>query len=172
MRTAALIATLLTTPALADVKSSSDAGLEVSHTVTVAASPAEAYAALGRIGEWWSSAHTYSGDARNMSLPLRVGGCFCEKLPKSGGEVEHGRVTFAQPGEMLRLSAALGPIHQEAAMGTLTWMIKAEGSGARITQSYIVGGYVRGGAWRYAPPIDGVMTEALNRLQSHLSKKR
>lgn len=165
-----LVATFLITgtPLAADVKSSSEMGLEVSHSITVAATPAEAYAALGRIGEWWSPAHSYSGDAKNMSLPLTIGGCFCEKLPKAGGEVEHGRVTFAQPGAMLRLNAALGPVHQEAATGVLTWTIKPEGAGTRITQSYIVGGYIRGGAARFAAPIDGVMTEALTRLQSHI----
>ncbi len=167
-RFAAFSLLVVASPALAEVKSSSEAGLEVSHSVVVSAAPAEAYAAIGRIGQWWNSAHSYSSDAGNMTLPLQIGGCFCEKLPNDGGEVEHGRVTYAQPGVMLRLNAALGPIHQEAATGTLTWTLTPEGAGTRITQSYLVGGYVRGGAARLAAPIDGVMTEALTRLQSHI----
>lgn len=178
MRALALLVALCAVPALAEVKSSSDAGFEVARTVTVSATPAQVYAALGRIGQWWSSSHTYSGDARNMTMPLRVGGCFCERVPKGGGMIEHGRVIYAQPGATLRLSAALGPLQAEGAVGTLTWSLKPVAGGTEIAQSYVVGGYVRGGAGRFAAIVDGVMNEQLARLQSHidapkpLSKRR
>jgi uncharacterized protein YndB with AHSA1/START domain len=178
MKVALAIAVLVAVPALAEVKSSSDAGFEVARSITVSATPAEVYAALGRVGQWWSSAHSYSGDARNLTMPLRVGACFCEAVPKGGGMVEHGRVIYLQPGQTLRLSAALGPLQAEGAVGTLTWSLKAVPGGTEIAQSYVVGGYVRGGAGRFAAAVDGVMNEQLSRLQSHieapkpLSKRR
>jgi uncharacterized protein YndB with AHSA1/START domain len=91
-----LLATVLflTTPAHAEVKSVADAGFEVSRTTTIKATPAQVYRALGVPSRWWSKAHTYSGDARNLSLTLTAGGCFCEKLPADRGTVEHARVVW------------------------------------------------------------------------------
>ncbi|HEX2493499.1 MAG TPA: hypothetical protein VHK24_06950, partial [Steroidobacter sp.] len=37
-------------------------------------------AALADIAKWWDPEHTYSGDARNLTLDTQVRGCFCEKL--------------------------------------------------------------------------------------------
>ena len=48
-------------------------------------------------------------DAKNLSIDARPGGCFCEKLPNGGG-VEHARVVYVAPREVLRLSGALGPL--------------------------------------------------------------
>jgi hypothetical protein len=52
----------------AEVKSSSPIGFEVQNKRIVAAPPAAAYAALGRIRAWWNKDHTYSGNAANLSL--------------------------------------------------------------------------------------------------------
>lgn len=117
----ALLAAAAASPAMAEVKSATPAGFAVEAKVVVPASPAQAYAALARIGAWWDSAHSYSGDAANMTLDPKVGGCFCETIPKGNGAVEHGRIIYAQPGETLRLQSALGPLQAEAALGVLTW---------------------------------------------------
>jgi hypothetical protein len=169
---ATLLASLAAAPAAAEVKSATEAGFAVESTAIVAATPAQAYAMLGRPGEWWTSAHTYSGDARNLSLALRAGGCFCERVPRDGGTIEHARVVYARPGETLRLHGALGPLQQEAAVGTLTIALKAVPGGTQITQTYVVGGYVRGGADKLAAAVDGVMAEQLTGLQRRLAKGR
>ena len=148
----------------ADVKSASPAGFEIESKAMVSMPPTEAYAKLGRIGDWWSSAHTYSGKASNLSLELRAGGCFCETIPEGGGTIEHGRIIYAQPGTALRLQGALGPLQQEAAIGTLTWSLKPVAGGTEITQTYVVGGHVRGGADKFAAIVDQVMAEQLRRL--------
>ncbi len=158
-------------PAAAEVKSSTPAGFEVEAKATVPVSPAQAYAALGRIGDWWSSQHSYSGKASNMRLDPRAGGCFCENLPDSDGTIEHMRVIYAQPAQILRLQGALGPLQAEAAMGTLTWALKAVPGGTEVTQSYVVGGYVRSGAEQMAPLVDMVLAEQMARYQSHLSDR-
>jgi len=157
----------LGTPASAEVKSSSGVGFEVQSSVTVPAAPAASYAMLGRIGEWWDPAHSYSGKGANLRLGLKAGDCFCERLD-DGGSVEHMRVVQARPGSLLRLQGGLGPLQGEAVAGTLTWSLKPVAGGTQITQSYVVGGYVRGGAEKWAAPVDQVLSGQLQRLAKGL----
>jgi uncharacterized protein YndB with AHSA1/START domain len=169
MRVLAVVALISAGPLAAEVKSVSDHGFEVAGTAVVKAPPAEVYQALGKVGNWWSSAHTYSGDARNMTIVVEPGGCFCEAVPAQDFRIEHGRVVYAQPGKMLRLSAALGPLQAEGASGALTWALKPLPDGqTEISMSYVVGGYVRGGIRPLAPIVDMVMIEQLGRLKAHL----
>ena len=165
-----LILLAIASAARGEVKSAIPAGFEVERKVRVAATPAETYAALGRIGDWWNDSHTYSGDAANMILELKVGGCFCETVPKGDGRIEHGRVIYAQPGETLRLQGGLGPLQAEAAIGILTWSLRPVEGGTEITQTYVAGGYVRGGAERLAPVVDQVLGQQLDGLRDHLAR--
>lgn len=146
-------------PGVAAVKSAAPSGFEIESRATVRATPAEAYAALGRIGRWWNSDHTYSGDAANLTLDLKAGGCFCEAIPADGGSIEHMRVVYARPGAALRLQGGLGPLQGEAVSGTLTWTLTPAAGGTEIVQTYIVGGNVRGGADKLAPLVDQVLAE-------------
>ena len=157
-------------PAGAAVKSSTPSGFEVETKVIVAASPAQAYAMLGRIGEWWSPAHSYSGKAANLSLGLKASDCFCEKLD-DGGTVEHMRVVYARPGSALRLQGGLGPLQAEGVSGTLSWALKPVAGGTEITQTYVVGGYIRMGADKLAQPVDNVLAEQLQRFRQRLIDK-
>jgi uncharacterized protein YndB with AHSA1/START domain len=155
-------------PAHGAVTSSSDVGFAIESSVNVAASPDVVYDLLTMPSRWWSSAHTYSGSAAYLTLDAKAGGCFCEALPakdgKRAGSVEHARVIHAAPGQMLRLTGALGPLQTEAVVGTLTFSLAAAGSGTRITMSYVVGGYLRAGAARTAPLVDQVLDEQLQGL--------
>lgn len=167
---AALAATMLTSAAAAEVKSVSPGHFEVESKAVVAAPPAETYEMLGRIGSWWNKAHSYSGDAANMTLELRAGGCFCEKIPKDGSTIEHMRIVYAQPGQMLRAQGGLGPLQAEAVTGTLTWSLEAVPNGTQITQNYVVSGHVRGGMASLASPVDQVLAEQLSGLQKRLAR--
>src|SRR5438105_14129671 len=84
--------------ASAVVVSAGDSGFEVLETATVAASPRDAYARLVDVAAWWNKAHTFSGDAANLSLEARAGGCFCERL-KEGGSVQHLVVVYVAPNQ-------------------------------------------------------------------------
>jgi hypothetical protein len=75
-----------------------------------------AWAALSDIAKWWDPEHTYSGDARNLSLDPVVRGCFCEKFSLYAG-IEHGRVVYAQPAKTLRVIGALGPLQEFGVTG-------------------------------------------------------
>lgn len=162
--------TIAAAPAAAEVRTATPTGFALESKVTVPVPPAQAYAALGRIGEWWNGAHTYSGDARNMTIELRAGGCFCERVPAGEGTIEHGRVVYAQPGNTLRYQGGLGPLQSEAATGSLTWSLRPVEGGTEVTQTYVVGGYVRQGFEALAPLVDQVMTEALERYRRHLTR--
>lgn len=170
VRALVMAAAALASPAAAEVLSATSSGFALEAKATVPVSPAEAYAALGRIGRWWQSDHTYSGDAANMRLEARLGGCFCESIPEGGGEIEHGRVIYAQPGRTLRVQGGLGPLQSEGVLGSLTWQLRAVEGGTEITQTYVAGGYMRGGFEAAAPLVDQVMAAQLEGLRRHLAR--
>ncbi|RJF86232.1 SRPBCC family protein [Sphingomonas cavernae] len=159
----------IATPAAAEVKSASDGGFEVVSVETVKATPAAAYDALRNPGQWWNGEHSYSGDAKNMTIDARAGGCFCERTP-GGGTIEHGRIIYAQPGKVLRFVGGLGPLQSEAITATMTWTIEPAPGGAKITQRYVASGYMPGGLKGIAPVVDKVLAEQLGRLKVILDK--
>jgi uncharacterized protein YndB with AHSA1/START domain len=154
----------------AEVKSLTSNGFEVLNTLTIEAPPERVYAALGEIGHWWSSSHTFSRDSANLSIELRAGGCFCERL-KDGGSVQHLIVVYAAPGQGLRLRGALGPLQAEGVDGALGWSLKPTEGGTSVTQSYVVGGYLRSGMEQWAPKVDNVLHEQLDRLKRYVEAK-
>ncbi len=170
----ALVAATLTLagagPASAEVKSVTPNGFEVATAAEIAAPPDRVYAALGEVGRWWSSSHTYSRDAANLSIELRAGGCFCERL-KDGGSVQHLQVVYAAPGQGLRLRGALGPLQTEGVDGTLSWTLKPGEGGTNVTSSYVLGGYIRSGMEQWAPRVDRVLDAQVQRLKSFVEGK-
>ena len=105
-----------------------------------------------------------------MTLDARPGGCFCEAIPKGAGAIEHMRVVYVQPGATLRLQGGLGPLQAEAATGTLTWTLKAVPGGTEISQNYVAGGYIRGGADKMAPLVDQVLSQQLGYLAKYIAR--
>jgi uncharacterized protein YndB with AHSA1/START domain len=140
-------------------------GFLVKFEVSVNAPAAKVYDALvGQIGAWWDSEHTYSGDAKNLSIDARPGGCFCEKLPNGGG-IEHARVIYVAPREVLRLSGALGPLQASGVAGTLTWKLTSGTDNTRLQLSYSAGGFIEGGFEKLAPAVESVLRGQLDRLK-------
>lgn len=80
----------------------------VEHEVLVPLDANASYRLLGKPSLWWNSQHTWSGNAQNLSLHLKAGGCFCESW--KGNSVMHAQVVSAQPGSVLKLQGALGPL--------------------------------------------------------------
>ena len=161
-------------PASGAVEEATPSGFTLRSQAVVAVTRAETWAMLGRIGEWWSNRHTYSGNAANMRLELRAGGCFCETLPARSagpaGGVEHGRVLTAMPYDMLVLDAPLGPLQSQAMVGRLTWSLRAVDGGTEVTQTFVAGGYAKGGADKLAPIVDQVLAEQLEGLRRRLAR--
>ncbi len=157
-------------PAAAEVTAADDNGFTIMWTTTVAAAPGEIWTALGQIGRWWNGAHSYSGDAANMTIALQAGGCFCETVPKVAGSVEHMRVVQALSPTLLRLKGELGPLQSMAVTGVMDWTLKPEGSGTRLQLRYVIAGAIPGGGKALAPPVDQVLGEQFRRLTALVEK--
>lgn len=157
------------TSARADVVSASASDFLIQAEADVDATPAEAWRALGQIQRWWNGSHTYSGDARRLSLDLRAGGCWCERWD-NGQSVEHGRVVLVMEHEgvrTLRVLGALGPLQELGATGVLTFTVAPAASGAKITMIYRVAGVSGLDLAPLAPLVDGVMMEQFGRLSRY-----
>ena len=173
MRFIALIALsfVAASPAAAEVVSASPNGFEIRHTVNLVAKPEVAFSSFANVGAWWDSGHTYSGDAKNMSLELKPGGCFCEKIPKGGGGVEHMRVSYIEPGKRVVLTGALGPLLFEATAGVMDVQIKSSAAGSQLTLNYRAAGFANGGADKLAPVVDQVLAEQVKRLRAFATSR-
>jgi uncharacterized protein YndB with AHSA1/START domain len=143
----------------AEVASSSAQGFQIHLQRKLNATPAASYAALGKIGQWWSDAHTWSGHAGNLSLEMKAGGCLCERW--KDGEVQHGRVIYAAPGQLLRLDAPLGPLQSLAVNAVLSFELTATTGGTQLTVTFRVSGDDTTG--QLAAPVDEVLTEQVDR---------
>lgn len=165
----ALLALLMAFPlARAEVSGLGSGGFTTSHSLEVAASPADSWQALVDVAGWWNGDHSWSGQAENLYLDARAGGCFCERLP-NGGWVEHLRIVYLAPGRELRLQGALGPLMQLGVQGTMTWSVEAtEEGGSRLSFTYVVHGHLTEGFDGIAPAVDGVIGEQLGRLGARL----
>jgi len=163
-----LLSALASENATAAVSETHENSFVIEATVMVAAAPASTWRDLTRVGLWWDPAHTWSGSARNLKLEPKAGGCFCETLV-DGGSVQHGRVIFAQPGKMLRLQAALGPLQAMAVTGVLSFGLAPDGEGTRVTMTYRVAGALTMESAKLAALVDLVMGTQLSRLRDFAS---
>lgn len=150
----------------AEVLAASENALVISHRAEIGADARAVWATLIEPRQWWSAEHTWSGNAANLALEPRAGGCFCETLPAAdtapAGSAERLRVIHVQPGRLLRLSGALGPLQEEGLAGTLSITLEplAEGRTA-MRWTYTVSGYRAGagGLEVLAQPVDNVLAQ-------------
>jgi uncharacterized protein YndB with AHSA1/START domain len=151
---------------LAEVADSSTDGFTVKTSVTIQASPTEVYRRLVQnVGDWWSPQHTFSGDARNLTIDEKPMGCFCETLPGQGG-VRHMEILRFVPGKTLVLSGAIGPLQSLAAAATMTIQLSPADTGTTVDVTYAVSGYLPEGLNTWAAPVDSVVTEQFTRLKN------
>ncbi|HUO89762.1 MAG TPA: SRPBCC family protein [Rhizomicrobium sp.] len=158
------VATLLVHPACGAVKDAAPNGFSVAESVHIAAPPDKVYAELIQPSHWWSSEHTFSRSASNLTLDARAGGCWCEAL--ANGSVQHLAVVFASPGKRLVMRGALGPLQGLGVEGAMTIDLKPSDGGTDLTATYNVGGYLKDGLTSWADPVDRVLGEQFNRLKA------
>lgn len=159
---AAAIFALAATPALASIESQSPAGFAVLETAHIAAPPGQVWALLIQPARWWDSEHSYSGDAANLSLDLRPGGCWCETLP-GGGFAEHLHVVYVAPGKTLRLTGALGPLQVMPVQGVLTFSLAPASGGTDVKLTYVLAGP---GLGDISDAVDNVLGQQVARLKA------
>jgi hypothetical protein len=154
--------------AAAEVVDSAGNGFTVRLSIAIQAPPTDVYHRLiHNVGDWWNSAHTFSGDAHNLSIEEKPMGCFCEKLPGGGG-VRHMEVIYLAPGKALGLSGALGPLQAVATTGSMRFQISPVEGGSRLEVTYAVGGYLKAGLDTLAKPVDAVLLEQITRLKNYI----
>lgn len=162
--------------ASAEVTRATDDSFVSRHEVVVKASPKQVWLALISPATWWTSEHTWSGSAKNLTLVPQAGGCFCETIPEVDepgrftleGSVEHMRVVQAYPESALRMVGNLGPLQSEPVTGVLTVAISKVDKGTRIVWEYNVGGPMRYEVPVISKAVDGVMGAQLAALAKPL----
>lgn len=160
-----LIASALILPARAAVSDATEHGFSVVETAHISAPPAKVYAALVTPSRWWSSKHTFSRDAANLTLDPTAGGCWCEKTA-DGLSVQHLIVANVVRDQKLVMRGALGPLQGLGVEGAMTIVLKATADGTDLTLTYNVGGYLKDGLTSLAAPVDTVLGEQVARLKS------
>lgn len=152
-------------PARAEVVDVQPHGFQVRTVVEVGAEPDAVWAALTRkVGRWWHPQHTWSGEARNLSIDLRAGGCFCERW--KGGQSAHMTVGQVLGRRKLQLVGGLGPLQGEGATGAMIFAIEEAPGGSKLTMTYAVSGRLSGGAEQWAPIVDQVTALQVGRLKA------
>lgn len=170
MRAWMLVAIALLTfagSARAEVVDAGPQGFRLKSVRQINAPPAKVWKALGEVGRWWDSDHTYSGKAENMTMPLVADACWCEAVPR-GGSVRHGVVLLALESQgMLRVEAPLGPLQDEGVGTALFFQLKPKDGGTEVTFTYNVGG-ARDFILKAAPGVDGVLNGSWDRLKRYV----
>jgi len=167
MKYLTVLCLLAGSPASAEVVSASANGFEIRETVPLVVPPEAAFKAFGDLPAWWDPEHTYSGDSGNIRLELVPGGCFCERIPKTGGGVEHMHVAFVDPGKHVVLTGSLGPLLYEATTGVMDVQVKTIAGGSQLILDYKVAGFANGGAGKLATEVDTVLSEQLKRFRAY-----
>lgn len=152
--------------ARAEVIASGPTGFSLKVVTTSEASPEEAYLAFTRIEKWWDPAHTYSGDAANLSLSLKPGGAFVEALP-GVGFATHLELVYVLPGQEIRLLGGLGPLQPMGVHGALTVQFKPHPRGSEIIMLYNVSGFYDKGLDTLAAIVDQVQAGQMQRHASY-----
>ena len=150
-----------------EVTDSAANGFTIQQSWTVQATPEAVYAwFMDHVRDWWSPAHTFSRDAHNLSIQARPGGCWCEKLPKSGGFVRHLELVYLEPSRLVRFAGGLGPLQAMAVNGAMTIRFDAAEGATKVQLTYTVGGYMDKGLNTLAPVVDMVLKEQFGRFKS------
>lgn len=161
MRTLIISAALifgLATPAAAEVVSRSEDAFTLKFSARTEYGPGRIAGSLAGLPHWWDPAHTYTGDAANLSLDLRPGGCWCEKLA-DGTDFDHGRTVSTTIGE-IRFHAPFGPLRGTATRADLTVAWTLVDRAMEPTWTFVVEGP---GVGAMAGAVDGVMEGGFRR---------
>jgi uncharacterized protein YndB with AHSA1/START domain len=159
-----LAGALVPQTAVAEVKAAEAGGFHVAGTVTVARPRDAVWAVLLEPDRWWSPRHRWF-DGSTLSLDPRPGGCWCEAGPDGAGAM-HMRVGFINPRETLQLVGALGPLQGFGLDGVLVITLTDVDGGTEIGWAYTVNGWQPNGLAFLAGPVDGVLTEQMERLKA------
>lgn len=160
-------AILCLAPAHADVVNSASDGFELSLSRSSDRDVKTQFERIMRIAEWWSSEHTWSGDAKNLRITtLAAGGQWRETW--DNGDIEHGRIIAGNRADniwMVRFDAPLGPLQGMGVKAILTMEVEAqEAGGSEVRFHYLVTGASFQNLDQIAPVVDGVLVQQIESL--------
>ena len=155
-------------PAPAAVVDATASGFTIENSVDVAVDAMTAWKALvDDVGDWWPRGHTWWGEAGELTIEPRAGGCFCER--NGAQQAQHLQVTFVDPGKLLRMTGGLGPLQGMGLHGVLEFRLApGANGGTAITLFYRAGGYTPDDLKGFAAVVDQVQAQQLGGLAAHL----
>jgi hypothetical protein len=159
---------LAVSPAQAKVASQGATGFSLSYEAEIAGEAKAAFDAFVRVGEWWDGEHSYSGDAKNLTIDLKPGGCWCETLP-DGGFVAHMAVVQALPGKTMIFKGGLGPLAFMGVDGAMVLSFRTKDKATLVTMTYAVGGHDPKKFKELPKLVDGVLGAAFKRYTNYVS---
>lgn len=154
--------------ASAEVSESDASSFTLSYRIVVPVGNDVSYREILHPARWWSSEHTWSGDAKNLSVEPRAGGCWCERW--KDGEVEHARVVYIARNKRLRISGGIGPLQAMPVTALMDFAITPGKDGSQIDVTYRVAGPASAALDKIAPAVDGVLDAQMDNLRSRLLK--
>jgi uncharacterized protein YndB with AHSA1/START domain len=154
------------TSARAEVAQSDPQGFTIAIRRIVLADATQSWDGLVHPARWWNPEHSWSGDAANLGVEARAGGCWCERW--NGNEVEHGRIIRSEPGVNLRLRGVFGPLQEQALTGVMDFRLTQGKDGTQIDLSYRVSGPASARLDEVAAIVDQVLSLQMDRFKAHL----
>ena len=155
---------LAATPVSAEVIARTADSFTLRYEAAAETTPDDIRSAMTRIDGWWDGAHSYSGDAGNLSVDMTPGGCWCERLA-NGTDFRHATVVALEADRLL-FNAPFGPLNGKTTRAdfTVSW---PPGSGGRtILWEMVIEGP---GLGAYADAVDSVMGAGFSRFTRYLA---
>ncbi len=163
---AVFLGVFATTDVSAEIKASAKDGFHVNLEVEVTVDRKIAYDAfVSDLAKWWDGSHSYSSDAKNLSMDLKQK-CMLERLP-NGGFVRHMEIVYLQPGKMLRMTGGLGPLQGMGATGALNISFSESEGKTTVRLNYVVHGPSFQNFDKMAKPVEGVLAGQMNRFKKY-----
>lgn len=151
------------TPVSAEVIARTADSFTLRYQSAMETTPEDILSSMTLVGEWWDGAHSYSGDAKNITIDMTVGGCWCEKLA-DGTDFRHATVLAIEP-DRLAFNAPFGPLNGKATRADFTVAWPGDNKGWMVTWVMVIEGP---GLGAYADAVDGVMGAGFGRFTRYL----
>lgn len=158
----------------AEVQWVGDNGFALENKIEIQADTDTVWQALvTRVDSWWPKDHSWWGQTSVFTIDPNAGGCFCERNGQRSAE--HMRISFVDPGRVLRMTGGLGPLQGLGMYGAMDWTLNAVGDDpdtprTEVTLSYRVSGISPDGFADFAPVVDSVQALQLGGLGQFLGQ--
>lgn len=153
-------------PLMGEVTQSAPDGFQIKISMSTPLDPSRTYRAFVEdFSKWWDASHSYSGKAANLSLDLDRN-CMLETLG-DGGFVRHMEISYCEKDKAVRLLGGMGPLQEMGIHGAMTFSFEQMDEATVISLTYNVTGASFQKLDQVAEPVDGVLTQQMERLKKY-----